>query len=293
VAEGWFSRFEGAGLDGVIAKPSSLTYQPDKRVMLKVKHQRTVDCAVGGFRWHKSGDGIGSLLLRPVRRCRHLAPRRRRDIVQRGPAQTSSSTSWRRTAPTRSPGTRGNPGPRQTAHADKRLPGAGNRWNAKKDMSWEPLRLGLVAEVAYDGMQGNRFRHATHLERWRPDRMKIAKKLKNDANATADQVRGQLVPGGEGRLYQRSPRLGHPRPQRAPGRRPGRRKMMGGLRQATKLLGNSRYAIGDVISAAFGVPTKREFRKICLDCVQLLVERPVCVWCRRSRRPRRRGTAVA
>jgi ATP-dependent DNA ligase len=169
VARDWFERFEGAGLDGVIAKPSSITYQPDKRVMLKLKHQRTVDCAVGGFRVHKDGDGVGSLMLGLFDdngTMHHVgvatsfsAARRKQLIDELAPYRTDALAGhpWESWA-------------EAEAHQGKRLPGAGNRWNANKDMSWEPLRLGLVAEVAYDGMQGDRFRHATQLVRWRPDR---------------------------------------------------------------------------------------------------------------------------
>ena len=169
VARDWFERFEGAGLDGVIAKPRTVTYQPDKRVMFKVKHQRTVDCAVGGFRWHKDGDGIGSLMLglfddsgtmHHVGVATSFSAARRKELVgelEEFRTNALDGHPWESWA-------------EAEAHADKRLPGAGNRWNAKKDMSWEPLRLGLVAEVAYDGMQGDRFRHATQLVRWRPDR---------------------------------------------------------------------------------------------------------------------------
>jgi len=169
-ARDWFERFEGAGLDGVIAKPPSLTYQPDKRAMLKIKHQRTVDCAVGGFRIHKDGAGVGSLMLglfdddgamHHVGVATSFSAARRAELLDElAPYRTDALDGhpWAEWA-------------RAEAHQEgKRLPGGGNRWNAGKDMSWEPLRLGLVAEVAYDGMQGDRFRHATQLVRWRPDR---------------------------------------------------------------------------------------------------------------------------
>jgi ATP-dependent DNA ligase len=172
VARDWFERFEGAGLDGVIAKPSTITYQPDKRIMLKIKHQRTVDCAIGGFRVHKDGEGVGSLMLGlfdDAGNMHHVgvatsfsAARRKELLDELAPYRTKGDDlgdhSWAEWA-------------RAEAHQEgKRLPGAGNRWNAGKDMSWTPLKLGLVAEVAYDGMQGDRFRHATQLVRWRPDR---------------------------------------------------------------------------------------------------------------------------
>ena len=171
-ARDWFERFEGAGLDGVIAKPSSLSYQPDKRVMLKIKHQRTVDCAVGGFRVHKDGEGVGSLMLglfddggnmHHVGVATSFSAARRTELLDElAPYRTEldqlGDHPWAEWASA------------EAHHDGKRLPGAGNRWNAGKDMSWTPLKLGLVAEVAYDGMQGDRFRHATQLVRWRPDR---------------------------------------------------------------------------------------------------------------------------
>jgi ATP-dependent DNA ligase len=171
-ARDWFERFEGAGLDGVIAKPPAGTYQPDKRTMLKVKHQRTVDCAVGGFRFHKDGEGVGSLMLglfddsgdmHHVGVATSFSVARRKELLDelapyRTEADQLGDHPWAQWAIAE-------------AHQEgKRLPGAGNRWNANKDMSWTPLALGLVAEVAYDGMQGDRFRHATQLVRWRPDR---------------------------------------------------------------------------------------------------------------------------
>jgi len=172
VARDWFERFEGAGLDGVIAKPPTLTYQPDKRTMMKVKHQRTVECAVGGFRFHKDGEGVGSLMLglfddagtmHHVGVATSFSVARRKELLDElAPYRTEldqlGDHPWAAWA-------------QAEAHQEgKRLPGAGNRWNAGKDMSWTPLKLGLVAEVAYDGMQGDRFRHATQLVRWRPDR---------------------------------------------------------------------------------------------------------------------------
>jgi ATP-dependent DNA ligase len=167
-ARDWFERFEGAGLDGVIAKANDLKYVADKRLMLKVKHERTADCAVGGFRWHKDGDGIGSLLLglfdadgtlHHVGVATSFSVARRKELVEElAPLRTNALEGhpWRTWA--------------EAVQAEQRLPGAGNRWNAGKDMSWEPLRLELVAEVGYDNLQGDRFRHATKLVRWRPDR---------------------------------------------------------------------------------------------------------------------------
>jgi ATP-dependent DNA ligase len=167
VAEDWFSRFEGAGLDGVVAKPSDLHYLPDKRVMLKVKHQRTADCVVAGFRTHKDGQGVGSLLLglydssgtlHHVGVASGFSVARRRELVdevkpyQKNALKGHPWAGW------------------AEAQAEGRAPGAMNRWNAGKDMTWEPLRPEAVCEVSYDHLQENRFRHATSLVRWRPDR---------------------------------------------------------------------------------------------------------------------------
>ncbi|MCU1379927.1 MAG: ATP-dependent ligase, partial [Acidimicrobiales bacterium] len=168
-ARDWFERFEGAGLDGVIAKATDLHYVPDKRLMLKVKHERTADCAVAGFRWHKDGEGVGSLLLglydeegtlHHVGVATSFSAARRKELVDE-------------LEPLRANAVEGHPW-QSWAEAQmnetQRLPGAGNRWNAGKDMSWEPLRVEWVAEVGYDNLQGDRFRHATKFVRWRPDR---------------------------------------------------------------------------------------------------------------------------
>src|SRR6185312_5575390 len=165
----WLTRFEGAGLDGVIAKPQSQTYEPGKRAMITVKHARTAECVVAGFRWHKSGkDAVGSLLLGLYDddgRLQHvgvtssftMAMRRqlakeleplRRDAMREHP--------WREWA--------------SAAAESSRMPGAQSRWSAGKDLSWEPLRIERVCEVKYDHMQGDRFRHATNFLRWRPDK---------------------------------------------------------------------------------------------------------------------------
>jgi ATP-dependent DNA ligase len=176
LAADWFDRFEGAGLDGVIAKRLDGTYQPGKRAMIKVKHQRTADCAVAGFRWHKNGPSthIGSLLLGlydDVGTLHHVG--------------VTSSFSWDRRAalakelePLREKALDDHPWKEWADWAalgaadasGQRLPGATSRWNRGKDLSWEPLRLERVAEVAYDHLQGDRFRHATTFQRWRPDK---------------------------------------------------------------------------------------------------------------------------
>jgi ATP-dependent DNA ligase len=170
VARDWFERFEGAGLDGVIAKGVGLTYQPDKRMMLKVKHERTADCVLAGFRVHKDGEGVGSLLLGLYDE---------EGVLHHVGVATSFSVARRRElvdelAPLRDGATDGHPWQSwaEAAHGDdaQRKPGAGNRWNAGKDMSWEPVRIERVVEVGYDNLQGDRFRHATKFVRWRPDR---------------------------------------------------------------------------------------------------------------------------
>jgi ATP-dependent DNA ligase len=165
----WLERFEGAGLDGVVAKPQSLPYQPGKRAMIKVKHARTADCVVAGFRWHKSGVGaIGSLLLGLYDD----------EGVLQHVGVTSSFTMEKRRAlakelePLRRDALRDHPW-RDWAGAaaeSSRMPGAHSRWSAKKDLSWEPLVPKRVCEVKYDHLQGDRFRHAATFLRWRPDK---------------------------------------------------------------------------------------------------------------------------
>ncbi len=171
VARDWFGRFEGAGLDGVIAKPAAGVYEPDKRVMLKVKHERDCDCVVGGFRWHKTGEGtlIGSLLLglfdvsgklQHVGTCASFTQARRRELVEF-------------LAPYRQNALEGHPWASWSepmAGSPSRMPGAQSRWSQGKDLSWEPLRPELVVEVAYEHMQGDRFRHMAQFRRWRFDK---------------------------------------------------------------------------------------------------------------------------
>ena len=170
VAAGWLARFEGAGLDGVVAKPEDGLYLPGKRAMIKVKHARTADCVVAGFRWHKDGKDrrVGSLLLglhddggrlqhvgvasafsTAMREelARELAPMRRGAI---------DDHPWREWA--------------QAGGATARMPGGQSRWSAGRDQSWEPLRIERACEVKYDHMQGDRFRHAATFLRWRPDK---------------------------------------------------------------------------------------------------------------------------
>ena len=170
VAGDWFSRFEGAGLDGVVAKPGDLAYVEGKRLMLKVKHERTADCVVAGFRWHKDGEGVGSLLLglyddagvlHHVGVATSFPVTQRRSLVDElAPWRTDALEDhpWRGWAEAEAEG------------GGQRMPGGTSRWNAGKNTAWEPLRPGRVVEVSYDNLQGDRFRHATHLVRWRPDR---------------------------------------------------------------------------------------------------------------------------
>ncbi len=178
VAHDWFQRFEGAGLDGVIAKPASLPYTPGKRVMTKIKHVRTADCVVAGFRWYKGGKGtlVGSLLLGlydDEGRLHHVGVASAFTAAKR--AELAQMFE-----PHRENARDGHPWAEWAAWQDgqaqpeggteQRKPGAKSRWTRDKDLSWEPLRLGLVAEVSYDHLQGTRFRHATHFKRWRPDK---------------------------------------------------------------------------------------------------------------------------
>jgi len=174
VAADWFRRFEGAGLDGVIAKPVAGTYEPDKRVMLKVKHERDCDCVVAGFRWHKKGErnAVGSLLLglfedsgtlQHVGVCASFTDKKRRELVE-------FLSPYRRDALAAHPWKHWAEYERTNGEAGHRIPGAQSRWSHGKDLSWEPLRPELVVEVAYDHMQGNRFRHTAQLRRWRTDK---------------------------------------------------------------------------------------------------------------------------
>lgn len=168
VAQQWFKEFEGAGLDGIVAKDITQPYVENKRTMLKIKHERTADCVVAGFRWHKSGEIVGSLLLGLFDD----------DSTLHHVGITSSFTMGRRAelvgelAPYRMDDLSGHPWEAWAAPVGEaqRQPGAVSRWNAKKDLSWLPVRPELVVEVAYSQMQGNRFRHATTFKRWRTDR---------------------------------------------------------------------------------------------------------------------------
>ena len=174
VASDWFRRFEGAGLDGVIAKPISGIYEPNKRVMLKIKHERDCDCVVAGFRWYKKGErtAVGSLLLglfddsgalQHVGVCASFTAEKRRELVEfLAPYRENALAQhpWKRWAESE-------PAEGETGH---RMPGGQSRWSQGKDLSWEPLRPELVVEVAYEHMQGDRFRHMSHFRRWRTDK---------------------------------------------------------------------------------------------------------------------------
>ena len=167
-AADWFSRFEGAGLDGVMAKAVDGAYEPDKRAMLKVKHERDCDCVVAGFRWHKTGeDAVGSLLLglydahgalQHVGVCASFTMPKRKELVnflapyRRNALNDHPWAGWAEQA------------------SGGRMPGAQRRWSQGKDLSWQPLRPELVVEVAYDHMQGDRFRHTAQFRRWRKDK---------------------------------------------------------------------------------------------------------------------------
>ena len=191
LASDWFQRFEGAGLDGVVAKAASGIYEPDKRVMFKVKHERDCDCVVAGFRWYKesAGSAVGSLLLglfdhsgnlQHVGVCASFTKEKRHELLDfLAPYRVNALDdhpwkSW--AAPEADP-----------ASADQRMPGGQSRWSQGKDLSWEPLRPELVVEVAYEHMQGARFRHMAHFRRWRTD--------KSPADCTYAQL--EVVPAHE------------------------------------------------------------------------------------------------
>ena len=169
LAREWLDRFEGAGLDGVIAKPVNATYQPGKRAMIKVKHARTADCVVAGFRWHKSGkDAVGSLLLGLYDDG---------GMLQHVGVTSSFTMAMRKQLaaelqPLREHALDGHPWREWASAAGEyaRMPGGQSRWSAGKDLSWEPLRAERVCEVKYDHLQGDRFRHAATFLRWRPDK---------------------------------------------------------------------------------------------------------------------------
>lgn len=174
VALDWFRRFEGAGLDGVVAKPLAGVYEPDKRVMLKIKHERDCDCVVAGFRWYKASHGkaIGSLLLglyddggtlQHVGVCASFTAEKRRELV-------AFLEPWRKNALPHHPWKSRDDDGAESTEGGRRMPGGQSRWSQGKDLSWEPLRPELVVEVAYEHMQNGRFRHMAHFRRWREDK---------------------------------------------------------------------------------------------------------------------------
>lgn len=199
LAADWFQRFEGAGLDGVMAKPEALAYQPGKRAMLKIKHQRTADCVVAGFRWYKGGKDtlVGSLLLglydaegvlHHVGVCAGFKQTVRADLAELlKPMRDREHHPWKDWASF------------DQEESTQRKPGATSRWNRGKDLSWEPIRLELVAEVSYDHLQGARFRHGTHFQRWRPDKQPSDcryDQLEESAAFEIAQIFGGTTPAG-------------------------------------------------------------------------------------------------
>jgi ATP-dependent DNA ligase len=169
IAERWFTRFEGAGLDGVMAKPLDGVYTPDKRTLIKVKHERTADCAVAGYRIHKDGLGVGSLLLglyaddgrlNHVGVCAGFSVKFRRELLAEVEPLTQDALDdhpWREWAELQ-------------AHSEQRMPGGFSRWNVNKDLSFVPVRVERVVEVTFGQLEGGRFRHGVQFVRWRPDR---------------------------------------------------------------------------------------------------------------------------
>jgi ATP-dependent DNA ligase len=169
IAERWFTMFEGAGLDGVMAKPLDGVYTPDKRSLVKVKHERTADCVVAGMRVHKDGEGVGSMLLglyddngrlNHVGVCAGFSVTFRRELRDELEPLTHDALDghpWREWAELQ-------------AHSDQRMPGGFSRWNVNKDLSFVPLRVERVVEVTFGQLEAGRFRHGVRFVRWRPDR---------------------------------------------------------------------------------------------------------------------------
>jgi ATP-dependent DNA ligase len=172
-AQDWFTRFEGAGLDGIIAKKLDGLYTPDVRSLVKVKHQRTTECVVGGYRVHKDGQGVGSFLLglfdedgklHNVGVCSAFSVKQRKEFLAHLEPLLENALQdhpWKEWA-------------MAEAHQETRLPGAVSRWNAKKDLSWVAVKPSLVVEIAFSQLQGSRLRHSSHFVRWRPDRDPIS-----------------------------------------------------------------------------------------------------------------------
>jgi ATP-dependent DNA ligase len=181
-AQRWFVEFEGAGLDGVVAKRLTDPYTPDKRTLVKIKHQRTAECVIAGYRMHKDGEGVGSMLLglydgdgvlHHVGVTASFTAAFRRELLAILQPETPGAVAdhpWREWAEWAT----------VDAEAGQRMPGAVSRWNAKKDLSWTPIRIGRVAEVTFGQLQEGRFRHGSQFIRWRPDR--------TPASCTYDQL---------------------------------------------------------------------------------------------------------
>jgi ATP-dependent DNA ligase len=174
VARRWFEEFESAGCDGIIAKDPDLVYQHGKRAMIKIKHRRTVDVVVGGFREHKDGGKIGSLLLglynaagdlHFIGHCSGFPDVDRVEIFERFQALVAD----------------------ESFGEAARMPGGQSRWSGEKDLSWTPVKPGVVIEVSYDQLEGERFRHATRFHRWRPD--------KDPEECTTEQLERPEGPG--------------------------------------------------------------------------------------------------
>src|SRR5687767_8848220 len=186
-AQRWFETFEGAGLDGVVAKSGEILYGQDQRLMTKVKHVRTADCVVAGFRWHKSGPIVGSLLLglyNDAGDLQHIGVAASFPMARRAEldeelapyrAEALDGHPWQDWANAQVP-----QGDDAANGTERRMPGAVSRWNAKKDLSWVPLRPELVVEIKYDQLEGRRLRHTGQFLRWRPDR--------EPASCTYDQL---------------------------------------------------------------------------------------------------------
>jgi len=202
MAADWFDRFEGAGLDGVIAKRLSEPYAPGKRQMLKIKHERTADCVVAGFRWHKDGPGtlIGSLLLglfdgegtlHHVGITASFTMAKRAELVE-------FLAPYRENAMDGHPWSGWAEWAEQVAATGQRVPGATSRWNRGRDLSWEALRPELVCEVAFDHLQGDRFRHGTTFRRWRPDRQPESCRYDQLAETPAFELE-KIFGSGDGR----------------------------------------------------------------------------------------------
>jgi ATP-dependent DNA ligase len=188
-AQEWFDRFEGAGFDGVMAKPADGTYVEDKRTQLKVKQQRTADCVVAGYRIHKSGDGVGSLLLGAnddEGTLRHVGVASSFKAVDR-PLLLEKLSELRLDDISEHPW--GSWASQTAATADGSMPGGPNRWNAQKDMSWIPIDPVLVAEVRYEHATGGRFRGVSRLSRWRPDREPSSCHIAQLDHGVPDEIR--------------------------------------------------------------------------------------------------------